>query len=250
MEEDADVYAPFVERLGIRLAASGAAAAHCPLMNAVRGHIAPVEHFLRRGVPVALGMDNMLADYFDVMRAGILVARIRAHDARSLLTPQALALATRGGRAGARARAGDRIDRGRQARRARLPGVRPHTGPRPGAEPRPSRPGARRGDGLGRRARRGRRRAAGACGRRCPRGRGPGGGGRRLGALRGQVRRHHGAVRPRAPAPTARRGPARRLPRRRRRCGPWPLRAGSRLRAGRCPSRGGADGVRGAVTLT
>jgi cytosine/adenosine deaminase-related metal-dependent hydrolase len=79
------------------LAESGAAVAHCPLMNAVRGHIAPVAELLSRGVPVSLGIDNMFADYFDVLRACVLMARIRARDATTMLTPQALELATMGG---------------------------------------------------------------------------------------------------------------------------------------------------------
>ena len=80
-----------------RLARAGAAVAHCPLMNAVRGQIAPVEDLLRRGVRVSLGVDNMFADYLDVLRACVLMARIRARDATTMLTPQALELATLGG---------------------------------------------------------------------------------------------------------------------------------------------------------
>jgi 5-methylthioadenosine/S-adenosylhomocysteine deaminase len=79
------------------LARTGARVAHCPLMNAVRGHIAPAGELLRRGVTVGLGIDNMFADYFDVLRACVLVARIRGHDATTMLSPQALTLATMGG---------------------------------------------------------------------------------------------------------------------------------------------------------
>jgi len=79
------------------LAETGAAVAHCPLINAVRGHIAPVADLLRRGVTVSLGIDSMFADYFDVLRACVLVARIRTHDATTMLAPQALRLATMGG---------------------------------------------------------------------------------------------------------------------------------------------------------
>jgi 5-methylthioadenosine/S-adenosylhomocysteine deaminase len=79
------------------LAATGARVAHCPLMNAVRGHIAPVSDLLQRGVTVSLASDNMFADYFDVLRAAVLVARIRARDATTMLTPEALRLATMGG---------------------------------------------------------------------------------------------------------------------------------------------------------
>ncbi|MGH7319825.1 MAG: amidohydrolase family protein [Candidatus Rokuibacteriota bacterium] len=73
--------------------------AHCPLMNAVRGHIAPVGDLLRRSVTVSLGIDNMFADFFDVLRACVLVARIRARDATTMLAPEALRLATMGGAA-------------------------------------------------------------------------------------------------------------------------------------------------------
>jgi cytosine/adenosine deaminase-related metal-dependent hydrolase len=79
------------------LAATGAAVAHCPLMNAVRGHIAPAEDLIRRGVTVSLGIDNMFADYFEVLRACVLMARLRAHDATTMLTPEALRLGTMGG---------------------------------------------------------------------------------------------------------------------------------------------------------
>jgi cytosine/adenosine deaminase-related metal-dependent hydrolase len=79
------------------LAETGTAVAHCPLMNAVRGHIAPVGELRRRGVTVGLGIDNMFADYFDVVRACVLMARIKERDAVTMLTPDALHLATMGG---------------------------------------------------------------------------------------------------------------------------------------------------------
>jgi cytosine/adenosine deaminase-related metal-dependent hydrolase len=79
------------------LTRAGAHVAHCPLMNAVRGHIAPVAELRRRGVTVSLGIDNMFADFFDVLRTCVLVARIRAHDATTMLCPDALELATRAG---------------------------------------------------------------------------------------------------------------------------------------------------------
>jgi cytosine/adenosine deaminase-related metal-dependent hydrolase len=79
------------------LARSGARVAHCPLMNAVRGHIAPVQDLLARGVTVSLGIDNMFADFFDVVRTAVLVARIRARDAVTMLSMQAIELATLGG---------------------------------------------------------------------------------------------------------------------------------------------------------
>ena len=98
------------------LAETHTAVAHCPLMNSVRGLIAPVGEFLRRGITVGLGIDNMFADYFDVVRACVLMARIRAKDALTMLTPEALELATMGG---ARALGLDReigsIERGTRA---------------------------------------------------------------------------------------------------------------------------------------
>ena len=79
------------------LARSGARVAHCPLMNAVRGHIAPVGDLLARGVTVSLGIDNMFADFFDVVRTAVLVARIRARDALAMPSMQAVELATLAG---------------------------------------------------------------------------------------------------------------------------------------------------------
>jgi cytosine/adenosine deaminase-related metal-dependent hydrolase len=79
------------------LARAGAAVAHCPLMNAVRGSIAPAGELRRRGVRVSLGIDNMFSDYFDVLRACVLMARVRAGDATTMSSPEALELATMGG---------------------------------------------------------------------------------------------------------------------------------------------------------
>jgi 5-methylthioadenosine/S-adenosylhomocysteine deaminase len=79
------------------LAETGTAVAHCPLMNSVRGLIAPLGEFRRRGITVGLGIDNMFADYFDVVRACVLMARIKEQNALTMLTPDALELATMGG---------------------------------------------------------------------------------------------------------------------------------------------------------
>jgi 5-methylthioadenosine/S-adenosylhomocysteine deaminase len=87
------------------LAASGAHVAHCPLMNSMRGHIAPVLDYRERGINVGLGIDNYFSDHFDTLRACIGVARIRAHDGEVMLAPEALALATIGA-----ARALDKAD--------------------------------------------------------------------------------------------------------------------------------------------
>ena len=121
------------------LAASKATVAHCPLMNAVRGHIAPVVEYRSRGIPVSLGIDNMFADHFEVLRG------VRDHgpdqdrqrDGHAMSRGPAARDDQR--RGGARDGGRDRLHRARQARRpadARLPPLRPDPDPRPGAEPR------------------------------------------------------------------------------------------------------------------
>ena len=76
------------------LAASKAAVAHCPLMNAVRGHIAPVVEYRSRGIRVSLAIDNMFADHFEVLRACVNVARIKTGNATVMQSPEVLRLAT------------------------------------------------------------------------------------------------------------------------------------------------------------
>jgi len=79
------------------LAATGAHVAHCPLMNAFRGCIAPINAFRRHGINVALGIDNMFGDYFDVLRAAVMCARIKTEDPVALTANQVLQMATIGG---------------------------------------------------------------------------------------------------------------------------------------------------------
>jgi 5-methylthioadenosine/S-adenosylhomocysteine deaminase len=79
------------------LAETGAHVAHCPLMNAFRGLIAPVNVLRKRGINVALGIDNMFGDYFDVLRAAITGARIKTEDPVALLSTDVLEMATMGG---------------------------------------------------------------------------------------------------------------------------------------------------------
>jgi cytosine/adenosine deaminase-related metal-dependent hydrolase len=78
------------------LAASGIQLAHCPLMNQFRGEIAPVEAYRARGMNVGLGIDNFFSDFFDLLRACIAGARIRAHDPEVMQADEALELATIG----------------------------------------------------------------------------------------------------------------------------------------------------------
>ena len=79
------------------LAASRASVAHCPLMNAVRGHIAPIVEYRSRGIPVSLGIDNMFADHFEVLRACVNMARIKTGDPTVMQSPEVVRLATMGG---------------------------------------------------------------------------------------------------------------------------------------------------------
>ena len=79
------------------LAESGAHIAHCPQMNAYRGCIAPVTRLRRRGVNVALGIDNMFNDYLEVMRSAVICARIKTEDPVALKADDALEMATMNG---------------------------------------------------------------------------------------------------------------------------------------------------------
>jgi 5-methylthioadenosine/S-adenosylhomocysteine deaminase len=81
------------EDIGV-LAKSGASVAHCPLINAVRGYIAPVDELRRQGISVGLGIDNMFADFFDVLRACVLMARVRSQSSTIMMADQVLELAT------------------------------------------------------------------------------------------------------------------------------------------------------------
>lgn len=75
---------------------SGVSLAHCPLMNQFRGAIAPVEALRAKGVGIGLGIDNYFSDHFEVMRACVAVARIRADDPKVLQSQEVLARATIG----------------------------------------------------------------------------------------------------------------------------------------------------------
>ena len=63
-------------------------------MNAVRGHIAPVVEYQRLGIPVSLAIDNMFSDYFEVVRACVMMTRIKTGEAEIMLAPDALELGT------------------------------------------------------------------------------------------------------------------------------------------------------------
>jgi len=79
-----------------QLAASGTHLAHCPLMNQFRGEIAPIQALRGRGMNVGLGIDNYFSDFFELLRACIASARIRAHDPEVLSAAEVLELATMG----------------------------------------------------------------------------------------------------------------------------------------------------------
>ena len=76
------------------VAASGAALAHCPLMNQFRGAIAPAQDMRARGIPIGLGIDNYFSDHFEVLRACVAAARIHADDPSVLPSEAVLARAT------------------------------------------------------------------------------------------------------------------------------------------------------------
>ena len=76
------------------LADSGAHLAHCPLMNQFRGEIAPIQSMREQGMNVCLGIDNYFSDFFELLRACIAGARIRAQRPDILSAPEVLELAT------------------------------------------------------------------------------------------------------------------------------------------------------------
>ena len=79
-----------------RLAHAGAHVAHCPLMNSFRGTIAPALDYMEKGVGLGLGIDNYFSDNYDVVRAAIQAARIRAGHPEVMQASDALTLATMG----------------------------------------------------------------------------------------------------------------------------------------------------------
>ena len=82
-----------------RLARGGAAVSHCPLMNSVRGQIAPALAMRERGIRLSLGIDNMFDDFLEVLRACVAMARVHAGHPTAMLCHEALELATAGGAA-------------------------------------------------------------------------------------------------------------------------------------------------------
>jgi 5-methylthioadenosine/S-adenosylhomocysteine deaminase len=76
------------------LAESQTTVAHCPQINSVRGLIAPVQALCDRGVNVTLGIDNYFADFFEVLRSAIVVARIKEADGTVMSPNTVLKMAT------------------------------------------------------------------------------------------------------------------------------------------------------------
>lgn len=82
-----------------RIAASGAAVAHCPIANARLGNgIAPVVEMMEAGVTVGLGSDSVAAnnrvDILEEARAAQLMQRARLHSAGALPPATLLRMAT------------------------------------------------------------------------------------------------------------------------------------------------------------
>jgi cytosine/adenosine deaminase-related metal-dependent hydrolase len=68
--------------------------AHCPQINAVRGLIAPARALQDRGLNITLGIDNYFADFFEVLRSAIIVARIKDGDGTVMKPETVLKMAT------------------------------------------------------------------------------------------------------------------------------------------------------------
>lgn len=78
----------------ILLAESSASVVHCPVLNSLRAASASVRELLQKNIPIALGLDNYFADYYDVMRACIAVARVKSQDATYLSAREVFRFAT------------------------------------------------------------------------------------------------------------------------------------------------------------
>jgi cytosine/adenosine deaminase-related metal-dependent hydrolase len=88
------------EEIGL-LAAAGVSVAHCPRSNAAVGSgIAPLREFRAAGIAVGLGTDSPASapsfDFFDELRAVVLLARAREKRPDALSPSSALELATLG----------------------------------------------------------------------------------------------------------------------------------------------------------
>lgn len=107
---------------------------HCPVVNAMRGQIAPIADLRARGLNVGLGTDNYFCDFFQVMRQALTVARVKTGDATALVSEDALDMATMGGaRALGMADELGSIEKGKRADLtivdARKPGLAPLNNP-------------------------------------------------------------------------------------------------------------------------
>jgi 5-methylthioadenosine/S-adenosylhomocysteine deaminase len=76
------------------LAETKANIAHCPQMNSVRGLIAPAQAFRDHGLNVTLGIDNYFADFFEVLRSAVIVARIKGEEGTLMHPSTVLRMAT------------------------------------------------------------------------------------------------------------------------------------------------------------
>ncbi|MEZ5279448.1 MAG: amidohydrolase family protein [Acidimicrobiales bacterium] len=91
------------------IAGSGMRVSHMPLANCeVGGGIAPVPEMVAAGVPLGLGSDGYVNDFFEVMRGAFLIHKARLLDPGTMPASTVLGLATEGG---ARALGLDRVGR-------------------------------------------------------------------------------------------------------------------------------------------
>lgn len=80
------------------LVETGMRVAHMPLANCeVGGGIAPIPELLDAGVPVGLGSDGYINDFFEVMRGAFLIHKARLLDPGVMPASTVLAMATEGG---------------------------------------------------------------------------------------------------------------------------------------------------------
>ena len=98
-----------------RLVASGASVAHCPVVYARTGYVLhSLSHYVRAGIPVALGTDTSPHDMLMEMRTAALLCKLTEGDATAGTAREVFDAATLGG-----ARALQRDDLGRLAQGAK-----------------------------------------------------------------------------------------------------------------------------------
>ena len=108
------------------LARSGARVSHQPLSNCeVGGGIAPIPEVLEAGIPVGLGSDSYIDDFFAIMRGALMIQKARLQDPGTMPAHLVWHMATEGGAEVLGLEHVGRIEKGWQADLQLIDGVFP-----------------------------------------------------------------------------------------------------------------------------